>query len=261
MNKLLPIALAVLVSLNAEATQMSIKAAPEIKGSPEELKGFLYPDDKVVPIRAYAEQKAYSDKAIVSLVITTEAKLLSEAIAANSTIRADIASRLVGAGIDADKVKSSKFSSSPEYRWFSKKPARYKVVNRMAITIFDEQKLQAIAAIADESDEVKLVDTAFEHSKKDEFNQKVKAMTLQKIIKQKEVYEQMLGVQLVTIGISEGNIRRQATRGASVLEEVIVTARVHEDVESERYQAQASFDEVKYSAELTVDYKIVGSGE
>ncbi len=243
-------------------TSGHVFSEPELKGSPQELRGFLHPTDKVVTINGEAEEKAYSDKAIVSLVITTESKLLSQSISNNSSLREKITSSLISSGIDPDSIKSSKFSSSPEYGWFSSKPSSYKVVNRMAISITQEKHLKEIAIVADNHKEAKLSDTAFEHTKKDEYNEKVKAKALANVIKQKKFYEKSLGLKLSPIGIRDSNIRQRATRGAMVLEEVIVTAAKREkssysSVAKYRNQEQEpSFDEVKYEANLSVDFKI-----
>jgi Uncharacterized conserved protein len=239
-------------------------SAPEIKGSPQDLKGFLYPNDKIVTINGEAEEKAYSDKAVISLVITTEDKLLSKSISSNGSLRKKITTTLVAAGISPDSIKSSKFSSSPQYGWFGSKPSSFQVVNRMAISITKESHLEEIAAVADQSEEVELSDTAFEHTQKNEFNEKVKAKALENILKQKAFYEKSLGVKLTPVGIRDSNIRQHATRGAMVLEEVIVTAARREKgsySSGAKYRDQAqepSFDEVKYEANMSVDFKIEG---
>lgn len=243
---------------------LSTFAAPEIKGSPQDLKGFLYPNDKIVTINGEAEETAYSDKAIISLAITTENKLLSEAISKNGLLREKITGSLVTVGISPDAIKSSKFSSSPQYGWFGSKPSSFKVVNRMAISITNESHLKEIAVVADQSEEVELSDTAFEHTKKDEFNEKVKTKALQKILKQKEFYEKSLGVKLIPVGIRDSQIRQRATRGAMVLEEMVVSAARSENNSNSsvaKYQGQAqepSFDEVKYEVNMSVDFKIDG---
>lgn len=233
---------------------------PELKGSPQDLKGFLYPSENIVTINGEAEEKAYSDKAIVSLVITTESKLLSQSISDNSELRENITRALMKSGINADSIKSSKFSSSPEYGWFGNKPSSYKVVNRMAISITEESYLKEIAVVADEHKEVELSDTAFEHTKKDEYNEKVKAKALAKVIKQKKFYEQSLGLKLSPIGIRDSNIRQRGTRGAMMLEEVVVTGVMQKKGSyspAKQHRSQSpSFDEVKYEANLSVDFKI-----
>ena len=93
-------------------------------------------------------------------MITTEDKQLSNSIAANSNLREFISEQLTTEGIESDSIKSSKFSTSPQYGWFGKKPDSYKVVNRMAITISDESQLKTIATVADSKAEIELSDTS-----------------------------------------------------------------------------------------------------
>ena len=140
---------------------VAVHAAPEIKGNPHELKSFLYPVDNVVTINGHADKKAYSDRAILTLVVTTESELLSRAVAENSDLRNKLGKQLTEAGIPAEAIKSSKFSSTPQYGWFGKKPSSYKVVNRMTITIDQEAQLKEVAAVSDKYKEVEFSDTAF----------------------------------------------------------------------------------------------------
>ncbi|MGH1471179.1 MAG: SIMPL domain-containing protein [Cellvibrionaceae bacterium] len=239
---------------------------PELKGSPNELRQFLYPNDKIVTIFSDAEKKAYSDEAIISLVITTENKMLSQSIAENGELRGSIVQTLSSSGIPKDSIKSSKFSTSPQYGWFGKKPDSYKVVNRMSVRINDEKHLKTIAALSDNSKEIELADTEFEHSKKEAFKSDVKKEALDKVMKQKVAYEKTLGVKLTPIGFRDSQVNPQATRGARVLEEVVVTAQSR--VKSSRMMAsepmadmasqpsEPSFDEIVYNANITVQFKI-----
>ena len=237
-------------------------SAPEIKGSPQDLRGFLYPNDKIVTISGDAEERAYTDTAIVSLVITTEKKLLSEAIASNGSLRKKITNALTTAGISQQSINSSKFSSSPQFGWFGKKPTSYEVVNRMAISINSETQLEQVAKITDQAPEVEISNTSFEHSKKEEFNERVKVKALEKVLKQKQFYEQSLGVQLVPVGIRDSNIQQRATRGAAALEELVVTSAKLGDgnySSESKFRSQfteSSFDEVEYEARISVDFKI-----
>jgi uncharacterized protein YggE len=246
---------------------ISAFSEPELKGSPNELRQFLYPNDNVVNLFADAEKKAYSDEAIISLVVTTENKLLSQSIADNGVLRESIVQKLSSSGIAKDAIKSSKFSTSPQYGWFGKKPDSYKVVNRMAVRISDEKHLKAIAALADNSKEIELVDTEFVHSKKEDFIADVKKEALDKVMEQKAVYEKTLGVKLTPIGFRDSQVNPQASRGAGVMEEIIVTGSYiksksnfsSDNDESARNSAQAaepSFDEIKYNANITVQFKI-----
>jgi uncharacterized protein YggE len=249
--------------LSCICLSLCVLAGPEIKGSPQELKGFLYPNDKIVTISAEAQKTAYSDIALVSLVVTTESRLLSDAIASNSKLRTTISRTLIDSGVDPVMIKSSKFSSSPQYGWFGKKPSSFKVVNRMAVTIAKESHLEDIATVADQFENVELSDTEFKHSKQDAFREEVKSKALDKILKQKAVYEKSLGVSLKTVGIRDSNLQRAATRGATMLEEVVVSsARSEQDgfgssIKYSSPKPRSSFDEVKYQVNLSVDFKIV----
>ena len=238
-------------------------ATPELKGSPEELRQFLHPSERIVSLHGQAQEKAYSDRAIISLVITTEDKQLSNSIAANSSLREFISEQLTSEGIDSDSIKSSKFSTSPQYGWFGKKPDSYKVVNRMAITINDESQLKTIATVADSKAEIELSDTAFEHSKADEYKNKVKKLALEKAMKQKVFYESSLGVTLTPVGFRNSQIRFRGTQGANMLEEIVVTATKRsmgkmQDMALSRPTPKqpSSFDEIEYEAEIYIDFKI-----
>lgn len=239
-------------------------SAPELKGTPQDLRGFLHPTENVVTLYGEAEEKAYSDKAIASLVITTENKLLSKAIARNSALREEVTGLLMKAGVAKAMINSSKFSSSPEYGWFGDKPSKHKVVNRMAVGVMQESHLKEVAVIADKYEAIELSDMTFEHTQKEAYSEKVKASALAKIIKQKAFYETALGLTLTPIGIRDVNIRQQATRGAMALESVMAAEADQEGSFSSRsakskYESRArssSFDEVKYEANLSVDFKI-----
>lgn len=235
-------------------------AEPELKGNPNELRQFLYPDAETVTILGEAEQKAYSDTAIISLVVTTDEKLLSSSLSANASLRKAIAQQLSSAGIKADDINSSKFSTSPQYGWFGKKPESYKVVNRVAVKISSEKHLQLIASIADDNPEVELSDIDFEHSKKDAFKTQVKKEALNKVMEQKAFYESSLGVKLTPIGFRDASITENPTRGAGVLEEVVVTgiraSKKYDSNDSRAKERSPSFDEVEYNARVSVDFRI-----
>ncbi len=246
------------------AFSSSVLATPELKGHPDELRQFIYPKGKIVSLYAHAEEKAYSDKAIISLVISTDDKTLAQSLAMNNQLRQGISKKLVAAGIGQEHIKSSKFSTSPEYGWFSKKPKSYKVINRMAITITEEAQLQTIAAIADRNENIALSDTAFEHSKKHELEQQVKEKALDNVMQQNDYYEKSLNVTLTPVGFRQSNTGLRATRGAMAVEKAMYSARDKslrlEDASSSMPQpaptSNTSFDEVVYQAGMYVDFKI-----
>ncbi|SMF16278.1 hypothetical protein SAMN02745866_01066 [Alteromonadaceae bacterium Bs31] len=244
---------------------VSVFANPELKGQPEELRQFLHPADKTVTIYAHAEQTAYSDKAIIQLVVSTDESLLSRSLAANSELRNKISQQLMAKGIKAEHINSSKFSTSPQYGWFGKKPNSFKVVNRMAISIFDERQLQALAKVADEYEQAEISGTSFEHIEKDKFEQAVKKDALDKVLAKKAFYERSLGVKLEAVAFRDEQVLPQATAGAQLVEEVVVSGRresesrlMSKQVSYDSYESSPArtFDEVKYRAVIFVDFKI-----
>lgn len=244
------------------AVPFTLSAAPELKGNPEDLRGFLHPKDTIINISADAEETAYSDQAMLNLVITTEEKKLSDAIKSNAQLREQIKQALVSKGIPADKINNSNFSSSSEYGWFGDEPDSYKVMNRIAIEINQEKQLQQIAEIADQHDEAKLSGTTFKHSKKEAFNQKVKQKALEKVMTKKAYYEQALGIKLTPVSFNESNVRFQATAGANVLGRAVMAESaiaLDQNYASKRKPVAPksnSFDEVKYHATITVQFKV-----
>ena len=164
-------------------------------------------------------------------------------------------------------IKSSKFSTSPQYGWFGKKPDSYKVVNRMAVTITDESQLKTIATATDSKEEVELSDITFEHSQKDAFKSRVKQLALEKVMKQKAIYESSLGVKLTPVSFRDNRLWVKGTQGAQMLEEVVVTAskrnRSYKDSAADFAQSvapssvESSFDEIVYTAEIFVDFSTV----
>ncbi len=238
-------------------------AEPEIKGSPDDLKGFLYPKDNRVVITESAEEKSYSDTAIVTLVITTEDKQTSDSMQANSKIRQAIVEKLLAIGIAPDKIKNSKFASSPQYGWFGKKPDSFKIVNRISVTIGEESQLQKIAEISDSYPESSISSTLFEHSKKDFYIQKVKEKALEKVLARKAFYERSLGVKLTPVSFTEQVQGIYPTEGADDVEEIVVTgaragggSSYAKMAANDSREVEKSFDEVKYETRLSVEFKI-----
>ena len=132
----------------------------------------------------------------------------------------------------------------------------------MAIEITQESQLMDAAVFADRYDEVALADTAFKHSKKEAYNTMVREKALASVIKQQKHYEETLGLKLSPIGIREASLHQQPTRGARIMEKVVVTADLYDSgggssAKSRReYPREQSFDEVEYEAGVWVDFKI-----
>jgi uncharacterized protein YggE len=237
-------------------------AETELKGSPEELRQFLHPVEHTVTLTGTHEETAFSDKAIVSLVITTKADRLGDSMEANTRLRTTIAQALIDAGVDREEINTSKFSSSPQFGWFGSKPKSFEVVNRMSVGITDEAHLQLLAGLTDNNDEVVMAGMEFEHTAREELQESVKASALDKALAQKTVIEERLGVTLVPIGFNERVVMPAKTQGAGYIEEVVVTAaRAKSESRSQLASIapsppQQTFDEVKYQATIFVTFKV-----
>ena len=231
----------------------SVSAETELKGSPKELKSFLHPEVKTISITESAEEIAFKDEAILSLLVTTEDDKLALSLSKNAKVRADISSALTANEIPLKNIKNSKFSTSPDYGWFGNKPDSYKVANTVTVLINNETGLQSIAKIVDSYDEVTLISTEYKHSEKELYKQKVKEKALNKVLKQKEFYAKSLGLKLKPISFTN-----QASFVNDDIEMIVVTgSRVkrsdYSSVSSEE-QAQTSFEKVTYSTNVTVQF-------
>jgi len=240
----------------------TVNAQPELKGSPEQLRQFLHPREDIVTLNGDAEKKAYSDSAILTLVVTTDKKKLADSIARNGKLRSDITQQLGKQGINQKNIKNAKFSSTPEYGWFGDEPDSYKISNRMAVTIANEKQLKAVAAIADKYKEAELSTTEFKHTKKEAFKTQVKEMALAKIMKLKAMYEKNLGVKLTAKNFRDNHIGFQPTHAAMMMRDEMVRSRPKAKAlssvayESAPKAAPTSFDEVVYRANISVDFVV-----
>ena len=250
------------IAVTTAIMSLPLLAAPELKGSPDELRQFLHPKQNVMSISAEAEIRAYTDTAIVSVIVTTEQKKLSDAIAENAKLRRTLATEWRAQGIAEKNMKSSEFSSSAQYGWFGDDPKSFNVVNRMAITISNGDDLEKIAKLADQYKEVTIGTTEFEHSKKEDSALAVKKQAMTKILAQKAYYEESLGVTLRAVNVHENWLRTGGSQGAEDIEALMVTRARSEkrdsfsSMELSQKRAPTSFDEVKYATKLTVAFEV-----
>ena len=135
---------------------MSSLAQAQLAGTPDELREFLHPRPNTVNINGEGELTAYKDVAKVSLMITSDERSLSQAMQVNQALRLELIQEFVAAGIPADAINNSKFSSSPQFGLFGRNPNSFEVSARMEIQVTSEEHLQLLAAAADEHDEVDL---------------------------------------------------------------------------------------------------------
>ena len=243
-----------------------VHSAPELKGNPDELKRFLYPDSTRVTITETAKEKAYSDKAIINLVIETEEDKMSDAIRNNTDLRVKVSKLLTESDISPENIKTSKFSTSPQFGWFGDEPDSYQIINRMAVSIFSEKHLNLLATISDNHKEISLSTKEFEHTGKDKFEALVKKKALEKVMAQKKFYEAQLGLKLKPVAFRDFDVVQSGTQSARDLEtKIVVTGSrlKRKKAKSDSFLADAvqsvpqTFDEVEYTATISVEFEVI----
>ena len=241
---------------------VTLCAEPELKGSPAELTAYLATLPKTVSITGESELKSAADRAIVSLKVVTENKSLQEAARANQEIRSALLRTLTERGLPADRVKASRFSSTPKYGWLREKPKSYRVENIVKITVQDEKEFQAVAKLVDSVSEVFYDTSEFEASNKDELKAKAIALTIDKAADKKRLFEEKLGVKLTPKAFSEGpagllplpeSAGYKRTMGYSG--RGVSTPNITETAEGTE-EMPAAFGELIYKATVTVEYTV-----
>ncbi len=254
-----------MLALSVSATG-TLSAAPKLEGSPEELRAFLHPQKHMVTLSDMAEKSAWTDKATINIVVSTEKSKLADAMAENAQVRQRIRAKAISLGVPEERIKNARFSSTPQYGWFGEKPSSFKVVNRVAVEIDNEQQMQGLAQLADAEKTMEFGNVEFEHRDKERFQREVKQEALDKITKQKTFYEKSLGVKLVPVSFHDGMVQPFATAGAAGLERHLRSAApqakmaesaVMYAADSAAPEAPSSFDEVRYQAHISVVYEVL----
>jgi hypothetical protein len=178
-------------------------AEPELKGTPSELTTYLHNIPKSLTLTGESKIEVQADKAIVEISIKTENSSLETSLKSNQALRAAITVKLGEAGITADKIAAEKFSSTPRYGLFGKKPNNYEVRNFVKITITDEKDFQQVAKIVDQFPEVEYQGINFKHSNEKELKKQVLEQAFDDLLKKKTEYENKLGITLTPRGFTE----------------------------------------------------------
>lgn len=233
-------------------------AAPELSGTPHELSQYLLDQKKIINIHGEAEEKVEADIATVAISVKTKENQLNQALQKNAEIRKNLKEKLIQAGIASDKIKSSKFSSTPNYGWFKDKPKNYEVSNEVKISITDEAQLQAIAKLVDSQKEIFLGTTEHEDSAKEDNKLKVLESALNYVQKKRALYEKNLGISLIPVRISSQNVFEQRTkirhRAVKQASEGAYLSSQSADMALESPQPSSDFGSITYKANTIVEF-------
>lgn len=264
MNKFFSLGLLAAVAACVATFSQGALAQAQLSGTPDELRGFLFPRADTVSISGEGELTAYKDIARISLMVTTEARSLNEAMSSNQALRLELIEEFTAAGIPDSDINNSKFSSSPQFGLFGRKPNSFEVSARMEISVSNEEHLQLLAGAADSHEEVAFEKTQFEHSLEDEFESQVRELALQDVMAQKAYYENNLNLQLKAVNFFHGAVRQMARAlpMASFNQELAVDS-VNARTGGPATGIQAApavaptFDEVEYQTSITVVFEII----
>jgi uncharacterized protein YggE len=237
------------------ASQIAISA--ELSGTPEELRRYLRTETRTVTIQDQASEFAYSDTAKITLMFSTEAKQLAEAMRLNNALRDQVIDRLVSSGVAADKIQSSKYSASPQFGWFGDKPTRFEVVNNIVVTVDSEEKFRFVAEMADSDEDIQFAGAKFEHSKKEETEDAVRDKALKLVMKNKRYFEKELGLKLTPVQFHFSDVyANQPKRDFAMVEEIMVTSQKLASSAPVQPPRAPSYDEIEYRVSVSVTFEI-----
>ena len=234
----------------------------ELKGTAADLSAHLASVPKLVSIAGESELKVPADRALISLKVVTESKSLQEASRANQEIRARILRTLAEQGVPNERVKASRFSSTPKYGVFREKARSYRVENIVKIAAQDEKEFQAVANLVYFISEVRYESIEFEHSDKEGLKAKALAQAIDKAGEKKKLCEEKLGVKLSPKRFTEsGGVTAPNVAGTryaiSVYKGGSGTALPGERAgEPDEAETPTSFSELIYKAQVTVEYAL-----
>ena len=236
--------------------------AAELSGTPDELRGYLRSETRTVTIRDEATELAYSDIAKVTLVVSTKAKMLADAMQENNEIRDSIVRTLVDGGVESDDIQSSKYSASPQFGWFGSAPNNFEVVNTLVVTVDSEAAFRRIAEISDQEDSVRFGGAEFEHSQKEAYKDRVRDKAMDAVMQDRAYFEEKLGLKLrpLTFSFSDVGFGRDNGFGYA-LEEIVVTGARSTSSLGAEPAISSSFDEIEYRVTVEVTFEVESRDE
>jgi uncharacterized protein YggE len=236
---------------------------PELRGNPTELTQYLKDIPKTVSVVGTSEVKVQADRAVVSLSVRTEDKLLATALRNNQKLRGEISASLEKHGIKGDQIKASRFSQTPKYGLFGDKAKSYVVENTIKVTVQNEKDFQAAASVVDGVNEARYLSVEYEQADKLVHQKKALEEACDKATEKKQLLESKFGFKLVAQKISEG-VKMTPTEPASrrygsygPRGDSSFASKSNSDVALETGDdGGTAFGELVYTAEVTVEYRV-----
>lgn len=231
-------------------------AEVELKGSPEQLAHYLSSMPKEVVLTGEAKLEILADSGIVTVGIKTEHQRLQQALQDNQTRRNEIVAQLVQFGLAQERIRGTKFSSTPEYGFFGEKPKNYVVENMLKITVESENELQEVARIVDSHRDVFYQGLELKEQEKDAIKKKLLDLALANANVRKKTYEAELGVALIPIGFEEYIAVTPQPARPRQLQKNKMLYEVSSSAGSGSYSEALSFGEHTYQGSVNVRYRV-----
>jgi uncharacterized protein YggE len=241
----------------------SLRADPEIKGTATELAQFIGAVPKTASLTGESEVRVPAHRAIMTLRVTTENRSLQEALRQNADFRGRVAEQLRKQGISDDRIRASKFSSTPKYGIFGDKAKSYRVENVMRITVEDEKEFRGAAGAVDLFPEVQFAGVEFEYADMESLKQKAIMQACDNANERRKLYEEKFGLKLTPTRFNEGEVAQPET----TLARTGLSAEKPNDVNMAPAISSASSSgtvdnavwscgELVYTARVTVEYSV-----
>ena len=244
----------VLVLLLADS--IALPGEPELKGNAADLAQYINGATKTVAVGGESEVRVPAARAVLTLSVITESKLLQEALRSNADARSKVAAQLKQQGITADRVQSSRFSSTPKFGLFGDKAKSYRVENVMRVSVQDEKEFRSAAGVVDTFAEVQYGGVEFEYADKEALKQKSIAQACDNAGERKKIYEDRLGLKLTPVRFSEGTVTEVEPKPPAAPRKSESGRWSSGDYSSSVQEAVSSFGELVFSARVAVEYSV-----
>jgi uncharacterized protein YggE len=238
------------------AGSLALRGEPELKGNAADLAKFINGVTKTVTVAGESEVRVPAARAVLTLSVITESKLLQEALRANADARSKVMAQLKQQGIAADHVQSSRFSSTPKFGLFGDKAKSYRVENVMRVSVPDEKEFRSAAGVVDTFAEVQYGGVEFEYADKEALKQKAIAQACDNTGDRKKIYEDRLGLKLTPVRFSEGTVTELEPKPPTAPRKSESGRWSSGDYSSPVQEAVSSFGELVFSARVAVEYSV-----
>jgi uncharacterized protein YggE len=209
-----------------------------------------------VTVSGESEVRVPAARAVLTLSVITENRMLQEALRANADARSKVAAQLKQQGIAAERVQSSKFSSTPKFGLFGDKAKSYRVENVMRVSVQDEKEFRGAAGVVDAFAEVQYGGVEFEYADQEALKQKAVAQACDNATERRKIYEEHLGLRLTAVRFAEGAVAEAETKPQSAPRKSEYGRWSSAESTSSVQEGVSTFGELVFTARVAVEYSV-----